>query len=491
MTPYPQRWRMLPTLLAALFMAQFDLYVVNVAGPTLQRQLHVGQAALELVVAGYGFTYASGLITGGRMGDLFGTRRMFLFGTLAFTAASLLCGLAQSPGQLVAARLVQGLTGAAMVPQILATITAVFPTRERPRALAWFGVTIGVGSVAGQVLGGLLLQFDIAGLGWRVIFLANVPIGLAAAAAASTLMPRIAPARKAGLDPIGVIGLSGSLAMALAPLALGRTEGWPLWTWLSLGASVPALALTLLWERSLSRRGRQRVLDLTLFCDTAFSRGLVVTMALFSGYFGFTFALSLFMQGGLGLTPLEAGLTFMPLGLAFALASIRAQKVAAKIGPRLITIGLSISVLSYGALVLVLQLSGVHADAPRIVVPMMLVGFGNGLAIPILFGTVLSKIDTGRAGTASGVLTTTQQFASAAGVTGLGSVFFGLLGDRHGALGYTHSMEGVLGVSLMLTLVAALVIHSLARPSRPVGRTAPAPVPAAGTGAESAPALSD
>ncbi|BCJ33904.1 MFS transporter [Actinocatenispora thailandica] len=475
MTPYPKRWRMLPTLLAALFMAQFDLYVVNVAGPTLQRELHVGQAALELVVAGYGFTYASGLITGGRLGDLLGTRRMFLFGTLAFTAASLLCGLAQSPGELVAARLVQGLTGAAMVPQVLATITAVFPSQERPRALAWFGVTIGVGSVAGQVLGGLLLQFDIAGLGWRVIFLANVPIGLAAAVAAAKLMPRVTPARKAGLDPVGVIGLSASLALALAPLALGRTEGWPLWTWISLAASVPVMVATLLWERRLSRRGRQPVLDLGLFADTAFSRGLVVTLTLYSGYFGFTFALSVFMQAGLGLTPLEAGLTFMPLGLAFAVASIRAQKIATKVGPRLITIGLSISVVSYGVLVAVLQLSGTHASAVCIVVPMMLVGFGNGLAIPLLFGTVLGKINTGRAGIASGVLTTTQQFASAAGVTGLGSIFFALLGSGHGKLGYTSSMEWVLGIALVLTLVAALVIHTLARSSRAVRQQAPTP----------------
>ncbi|SEK49180.1 MFS transporter [Streptacidiphilus jiangxiensis] len=486
MTPYPQRWRMLPTLLAALFMAQFDLYVVNVAGPTLQRELHVGQAALELVVAGYGFTYASGLVTGGRLGDLFGTRRMFLAGTLAFTVASLLCGLAQSPVELVAARLVQGLTGAAMVPQILATITAVFPTGERPRALAWFGVTIGVGSVAGQVFGGMLLQFDLAGLGWRVIFLANVPIGLLAAVAAARLLPRLTPARRAGLDPVGVVGLSGSLALALAPLALGRTEGWPLWTWVSLGASVPVMALTLLWERSLGRRGRQPVLDLALFSDAAFSRGLIVTVALYSGYFGFTFALSLLMQGGIGLTPLQAGLTFMPLGLAFSVASMRAQRVAARIGPRLITIGLSIAVAGYGLLLLVLQLSGGHASALRVVGPMMLVGFGNGLAIPILFGTVLGRIAPGSAGTGSGVLTTAQQFASAAGVTGLGSVFFALVGAGHGTLVYATAMEWVLGLSLVLTLAAALVIRSVARPARtaaegPVPERAAVPVPAPAT----------
>src|SRR4051812_15052738 len=148
-------------------MALFDFFVVNIAAPSLERDLHAGPAALELVVGGYAFTYASGMVTGGRLGDLFGHRRLFLAGMAAFTLASLLCGLAQTPGQLVTARLLQGLTGAAMVPQVLALITGIFPVEERPRAMGWFGVTIGIGSVAGQVLGGLLLDADLFGLGWR------------------------------------------------------------------------------------------------------------------------------------------------------------------------------------------------------------------------------------------------------------------------------------------------------------------------------------
>src|SRR4051812_27617987 len=165
--PDPQRWRMLPVILSATFMALFDFFVVNVAAPSLRSDLHAGEAALELVVGGYAFSYASGLVTGGRLGDLFGYRRMFLIGVAGFTIASGLCGLAQSPGQLIAARLLQGFTAAAMVPQVLALITSVFPAAERPRAVAWFGVAIGAGSVAGQVLGGLLLDADLFGLGWR------------------------------------------------------------------------------------------------------------------------------------------------------------------------------------------------------------------------------------------------------------------------------------------------------------------------------------
>ena len=180
---------MLPVVLLAMFMAGFDIWVVNVAGPSLQRDLHVSDAALQLIVGGYAFMYASGMVTGGRLGDLVGYRRMFMAGVASFALASLLCGLAQSPTELVVARLLQGLTGAAMVPQVLALITAAFPVRERTRALAWFGVTMGLGFVSGQILGGGLIQANILGLGWRAIFLVNVPVGIAALIAASAVVP--------------------------------------------------------------------------------------------------------------------------------------------------------------------------------------------------------------------------------------------------------------------------------------------------------------
>jgi len=171
---------MLPVVLMAMFMAGFDIWAVNVAAPSLQRDLHVSDAALQLIVGGYAFMYASGMVTGGRLGDLFGYRRMFMTGVITFAAASLLCGFARSPGELVGARLLQGLTGAVMVPQVLALITAAFPVRERTRALAWFGVTMGLGFVTGQILGGGLIQANILGLGWRAIFLVNVPVGIMA-----------------------------------------------------------------------------------------------------------------------------------------------------------------------------------------------------------------------------------------------------------------------------------------------------------------------
>ncbi|MEU9060950.1 MFS transporter [Streptomyces sp. NPDC048430] len=473
--PYAKRWLMLPVLLAAMFMAQFDLYVVNVAAPSLEHDLGAGQAALELIVAGYGFTYASGLITGGRLGDLLGSRAMFLYGTLAFTLASLLCGLAQNSGELVGARLLQGLTGAAMVPQVLATITSVFPAAERAKALAWFGVTIGVGAVAGQVLGGVLLQVDVLGLGWRVIFLVNVPIGLAAVGFAMRLLPRRAPGAGVRLDPLGALGISVSLALFLLPLVIGRSEGWPVWAWICLVASVPLMALTLKWENALLRRGGQPMLDTLLLRNKVFVQGLVVCFGAFCAFFSFMFALTLVFQTGLGLSPLKAGIMFTPLGLAFAIASILSPRIAARQGARLITIGTAVAAVGMLALVIDVQLSGDDTTALRLVAPMILIGLGNGLAVPAVTGAVLAGARPAQAGAAAGVLTTSQQFASAAGVAVLGTVFFAAVGTRHGVAAYGDALTWVAAIDLALVLLACLMSTRLPRPPKPVAPVATAP----------------
>jgi MFS family permease len=467
--PYARRRQMLPVLLAAMFMVQFDLFVVNVAAPSLGHDIHAGQAALELIVAGYGFTYAAGLVTGGRLGDLLGARVMFLGGTLAFTAASLLCGLAQNSGELVAARLVQGLTGAAMVPQVLALITGTFPPAERPRALGWFGVALGTGGVAGQVLGGALLQGDVLGLGWRVIFLVNVPIGLVVVLLALRLLPVQAAGGRPRLDPVGAVGISGSLALALIPLVLGRSQGWPVWGWVMLAASVPAMVLSLCWEAALGSRGGQPLLDLALFRNAVFTRGLIVSVGVFAAFYSFMFSLTLVLQSGLGLSPLHAGYTSAPLAVAFATASMIGPRKVRTYGPLLVTAGILIAGVGMAGLIAVLAVSGSDTSAARLIGPMVLVGFGNGLAVPVLAGVILAGARTVQAGAAAGVLTTTQQFASVAGVAGIGTVFFGALGSHHDVLGFAHALEWVLGIGLVLLLVAGLTTLRLPRPPKPTG----------------------
>jgi EmrB/QacA subfamily drug resistance transporter len=473
-TPDPRRWMMLPVILSATFMALFDFFVVNVAAPSLEHDLNAGQAALELIVGGYAFTYASGMVTGGRLGDLFGYRRLFLGGMAAFTLASLLCGLAQSPGQLVAARLLQGLTGAAMVPQVLALITSTFPAEERPRAMSWFGVTAGIGSIAGQVLGGLLLDADLFGLGWRVIFLINVPVGLVALVFAVRLLPHHRASRRPRLDPLGATGISGSLALILVPLILGRGEGWPVWTWVSMALALPVLVATLRWELRLARQGGEPLLDLTLFRNRAFAAGLPVNVA-FMGFFGsFMFVMTLLLQGGLGLSPLKAGLTFLPLGVLFSVTSILGRTLVARYGLRVMTAGASISGIGLVTLIVELQVLGGAITPAWLLIPTSLVGLGNGLVLPTLIGAVLAGIQPSHGGAAAGVLTTTQQFASAAGVAVLGAVFFGGLGLRPSRADFAGSTEAVTFLALALVLTAAALTLLLPRPE-PLSRTASEP----------------
>ncbi|TQF04119.1 MFS transporter [Kitasatospora acidiphila] len=465
--PPARRWLTLPVILLATFMASFDYMVVNVAAPALAHDLHAGQAALELVVGGYGFSYAAGLITGGKLGDLFGHRRMFLLGITAFTAASLLCGVAGSPGQLVGARLLQGLAAAAMAPQVLALITALFPAQERPRAISWFGVALGVGGIAGQVLGGLLLQADPLGLGWRVIFLVNLPVGAVAVPLAACLLPRSRPTARPRLDPLGVLGLSGALGLALVPLVLGRQQGWPLWTWLSLAAALPVLVATIAWERRLTRAGREPLLDLALFRGRSFTVGLLVNACMLAAIGSQMFTVTLLLQSGLGLDSRAAGLEFLPLGLATMAASLLGRRLTARYGHRVLVAGTLISTVAAAVVAVLLQLSGGAVPPPALALPLALTGLGNGLALPALMGAVLATVAPQRIGAASGVLTTTQQFSGAIGVAGVGAVFFAVLGPRVSADGYAGAAEAGMWCVAGLMAAASVLVGVLVRAARP------------------------
>src|SRR6516225_3903286 len=461
---------MLPVVLTAMFMAGFDIWAVNVAAPSLQRDLHVSDAALQLIVGGYAFMYASGMVTGGRLGDLLGYRRMFMGGVASFAVASLLCGLAQSPAELVTARLLQGLTGAAMVPQVLALITATFPVRERSRALAWFGVTMGIGFVSGQILGGGLIEANLFGLGWRAIFLVNVPVGVLALIGAALVVPRARAERRPRLDPLGAVGISVSIALALVPLTLGRDQGWPPWTWASLAASLPLLGLTVAWERRLARRGGEPLLDLPLFRDRAFSAGLVVNFGLVLFFASFMFVLTLLLQAGLGLPPLHAGIVALPLAAAFTAMSILSPRFSARLGPRSITLGASITTLG----TIGLAVTGAHYGADLtgwdLAPATVLIGLGQGIALPSLIGAVLAHVRAERAGAAAGILTTTQQFGAASGIAVIGAIFYAALGTAPDRGAFVSGMVVAMSVNAVLVAIAAATTGLL--PRRAAARSA-------------------
>ena len=454
---------MLPVVLTAMFMAGFDIWAVNVAAPSLQRDLGVSDAALQLIVGGYAFMYASGMVTGGRLGDLFGYRRMFMLGVVSFAAASLLCGLAQSSGELVAARLLQGLTGAIMVPQVLALITATFPVHERSRALAWFGVTMGVGFVSGQILGGGLIQANLFGLGWRSIFLVNVPVGVLALVAAALVVPHAWGQRRPRLDPLGAVGISLSIALALVPLTLGRDEGWPPWTWASLAAALPVLGLTLWWERRLASRGGEPLIDLPLFRDRTFSAGLAVNFGLVFFFGSFMFVLTLLLQAGLGQSPLHAGIEVLPLAAAFTVMSILSPRFSARLGARSIMLGASITTLGTIALAATGARYGAGLTGWDLAPATVLIGLGQGIALPSLIGAVLTHVRLERAGAAAGILTTTQQFGAASGIAVIGAVFYAALGAAPDRGTFVSAMVVAMSVNAALVAIAAAMTWLLPR----------------------------
>ena len=460
---YPRRWAMLPVILIAMFMAGFDIWAVNVAAPSLQHDLHVSDAALQLIVGGYAFMYASGMVTGGRLGDLFGYKRLFLIGVVTFAAASLLCGVAPSSGALVAFRLVQGLTGAVMVPQVVALITATFPARERSKALGFYGATLGLGFVSGQILGGGLIQANVFGLGWRAIFLVNVPVGVIALIVAAVVVPRARGLRRPRLDPLGAVGVSGGLALALVPLTLGRDEGWPVWTWVSLALALPVLAATLAWERRLTRNGGEPLLNLALFRDRAFSAGLLLNFASLFFFGSFMFVLTLLLQSGLGLSPLHAGIVNLPLALTFIAMTLLGPRVAARLGPRSITLGAVAAIV--GALVLALTAAhyGGHLTGWETAPGTALIGIGQGLMVPSLMSAVLSHVRPEQAGAAAGVLTTTQQFSIASGVAVIGAVFYEVIGGAPSRASFVTGLTVVAWVDVALLVIAAALTFLLPR----------------------------
>ncbi|MEV0229752.1 MFS transporter [Nonomuraea sp. NPDC050786] len=448
-------------LLSAWFMAQFDFFVVNVAAPSIEHDLDAGPAALELIVGGYAFTYAAGMITGGRLGDRYGYRRLFIWGVAAFTLASVLCGIAANPPQLVAARLLQGLTGAAMVPQVLATISAVFPPEERGRALGWYGVAGGLGSIAGQVLGGLLLTSDVLGLGWRIIFLVNLPVGLIVVPLAVRLLPEVETARRARLDLPGAAGLAAGLALVLVPLGLGNSLGWPAWTWVSMAAAVPVFALTWRRQRVLGARGGQPVLDLALLKVRSYLAGVGSIVAFMAYFASFMFTLTLLLQGGFGLTALQAGLAFAPMGVLFSVTSILGTRLVRRYGLIVVVIGGTVTGLGLTLLAVTAGLG-----LPYVMAALMLVGSGNGLVLPQLIGAALVEVAPHQAGIGSGILSTAQQFAGAGGVAVIGAVFFAAAEGGHHVLAMRWSAGIDLGLVLVVIASVAYNRHRAIRRTR-------------------------
>lgn len=446
-----RRWWVLAIVVAAQFMFCVDAFIVNVAIPTIAVDLHATPAQIESVIAIYLIAYATLVVTGGRLGDIHGTRNVFLAGVLGFTATSLWCGLARSGMELIVARLAQGATAALMVPQVLATLHLLFTDDSRSRAFGIYGIVLGLAGAAGFLLGGLLVTIDLAHTGWRSVFFVNVPGGLVIAFAAWRIMPSVP--RRAGtrLDIKGSLVLFAGLLCLIGPLLFGHDVGWAPWLWvMMLGGAILAGFLKL--EHVVARAGMP-LIDLTLLADAAFLRGLGAAFFFFVANLSFYLVMTLFMQRGLNIAPLAAGLAFVPLALAFVVASRHSSARAKQRGTRVLIEGCALQIAGLAALALVADL--IEAPTPLMLALVMIIfGYGQGLVMAPLSGAVLSTVKPVAAGSASGMYGTTAQIGNAAGVAAIGAVFFAIETLQSARAGFLVSLA--LFAALIMICVAFL-----------------------------------
>jgi EmrB/QacA subfamily drug resistance transporter len=421
---YDRRWLILAVVLAAECMDLLDATVVNVAAPAIRHDFAVSASGLQWIVGGYSFAQAVGLITGGRLGDLFGRRRLFLIGAAGFTVCSLLCGLATDSAMLIAARLLQGLAAAVLLPQGFGILREVFPPEEQSAAFGLFGPVIGGAAVIGPVLGGALVGWDLFGSSWRLVFFVNLPVGILAIVSAWRLLPRSAPERRAQLDLLGTV-LSGLACLALVyPLTQGESAGWPAWTYASIVCSV-ALFAAFGWQQvARHRRGADPLMVPSIFTHRGYAAGSLVLLVFFAGMSGLLLTVSVFLQIGHGFSAVHAGVTFIPMSLGLAAG---AGLSGAVLGPRFgrTTIQAGALVALAGWLLVIVAVHG-HQDVGAIdLLPGLAVaGFGMGLVTAPLFDIVLASVTEQETGSAAGVLNAVQQLAGALGVAVLGTVFF-------------------------------------------------------------------
>ena len=469
------RWLMLIVLLAGQFMALLDVTFVNVAMPTIGRSLHASGAELQLVVAGYTVSYAMLLITGARMGDLYGRRTMFLAGVAIFTLASLVCGIAPGIEVLIGARFVQGAGAAAMMPQIMSVIQVRFDGAARARALSAYAAVLSSGFVAGQVIGGVLVTANLFGDAWRPVFLVNVPIGLAVLALVPRLVPRDVPGSGRRLDLAGLAIAVPAVFLVVLPLMLGHQEDWPPWVFACIALGLVLGVGFVGVERRIADRGGDPLLNLAVLRAPGLVPGLVAVAALMITYGGFLFSFALHLQAGLGDSALRAGLTFAPCALVFGICGYFWRRLPAASHHLLAPLGCLVAGGGYLAVAAVLR-SGGSGGIP-LQVALVITGAALALGFSPLVTYALVRVPVHQAADASGLLTTTIQLGQAVGVATFGSLFLTLDAERDTAAPAAsgHALAITLG-----WLAAAMVVGVVAGIS--VARTVAAARRSAGSG---------
>jgi EmrB/QacA subfamily drug resistance transporter len=482
----PHRWLALAIVMTAAFMDLVDVTIVNIAIPSIQRDAGASFSQIQWITAGYALAFAAGLITGGRLGDIHGRKRLFLVGVAGFTLASALCGFAANPEMLVASRILQGGMAAMMVPQVLSIVHATFPAHERGKVFGLFGAIVGLGAVSGPLLGALLTEWNLFGLEWRPIFLINLPVGIAALLLGRRYISESKAPHALKLDLVGVALVTLGLLMLLYPLTRGRELGWPLWGYVSMAGALVVFAVLVAYERRKAARDGSPLIEPSLFRVKSFAAGIAVQTVFGVALGVFFLVWTLYMQVGLGWTPLHAGLTGVPFSIAVSVAAgISVQKLVPRFGRKVLQAGAL--VMGLGVLLYSWESHryGLAIASWQMALPLVVMGAGMGLIVAPLTDAVLSEVPREHAGSASGLINTVQQMGNALGLGLVSVVFVGVIGDRLTAAqvgpafvnAFQHALVWVAAVmAVMFLLMSAL-------PKRPVqhleggGTDEPLPAP--------------
>ncbi|MET7302249.1 MFS transporter [Embleya sp. NPDC005575] len=456
---YARRWRILAIVLVAEVMDLLDSTVTNVAGPSVRDDLGGGASLLQWLASGYTLAFGVLLVVGGRLGDRWGRRRLFLLGAGGFAAASLLCALSPSPELLVTARIAQGAFGALLIPQGFGILKSVFPPGETGKAFAAFGPVLGLSAVGGPILAGALIHLDLFGTGWRLIFLMNVPLGLAAVLGGLRYIPRDDPNPGVRIDFAAAALLTAASTLIILPLIQGPEADWPLWSFGCLAAGIAAFAGFILRER----RSPHSLIEATLLRNRAYKSGMLFGLAFFAGTTGFMLITSLFVQLHLHYGPLDAGLTLAPIAVGIVVASIAGFQVMTRLGRNLLLIGVGVHMAGLIALAAVVTHYGSDTTSIDLIGPLFIAGLGMGAVFAPLFDVILAGVAEHELGSASGSLSAMQQLAGALGAAGITTLFF-QLGEHHSAS--TAMAVGALAVAC-LGLLAGGLVFLLPRHARP------------------------
>jgi EmrB/QacA subfamily drug resistance transporter len=450
---YRWRWVALAVVLAAEIMDLLDSTIVNVAGPSVRNDLGGGASTLQWLSAAYTLSFAVLLVTGARLGDIFGRRRLFLIGSAGFTAMSAACALAPSPELLIAFRALQGAFGALLIPQGFGLLKEVFAEDEMATVFGSFGPVMGLSAIAGPIVAGVLIDANLLGTGWRLVFLINVPLGVAALATAARTLPRGAMTPGARLDVVGMILVGLASVAIIYPLIQGREQGWPLWIFAVLACGLALLGAFVVYER---RRRESPLIEPALLGNHAYTSGILVALSFFATFAGLMLIVSLFCQLGLGFSPVHAGLTLVPITFAMVLSLGASFALVGRFGRRLLHLGVVLA--AAGCAALGVTVSGATSASTLALAPsLFVIGLGAGFIFGQLFDIILAGVAMEQVGSASGVLNAVQQLASSIGIAVLGTIFFSEL--TGGSLA-THALGTIAWLCLIpLALTFALAFR--------------------------------